>query len=78
MPAASAVGAVEYFEALSARDQEIQQRLAKVLTALGPSFAEARQISALSQTRTDRPRGVLGALRDAVYEAYYTTRRSGR
>jgi hypothetical protein len=74
MPAASAVGAVEYLEALSARDQEIQQRLAKSLAALGPSFAENAenaQVSALEKLeQTDPP--AFGALRDVIYEAYYT------
>jgi hypothetical protein len=74
MPAASAAGAVEYLEALSARDQEFQQRLAKALTALGPSFAESaenEQVGALEKLeQTDPP--AFGALRDVVYEAYYT------
>jgi gluconate 2-dehydrogenase subunit 3-like protein len=74
MPAASAVGAVEYLEALAARDQDIQQRLTKALTALGPSFAERsepEQISALARLEQTDP-AVFSVLRDIVYEAYYT------
>ena len=74
MPAASAVGGVEYLEALSARDQDTQQRLGKALTALGPSFGESsetEQISALERLeQTDA--AAFSALRDTVYEAYYT------
>ena len=74
MPAASAFGAVEYLEALAARDQDIQQRLTKALTALGPSFAESSgsdQISALARLEQTDP-AVFSVLRDTVYEAYYT------
>jgi hypothetical protein len=74
MPAASAVGAVEYLEALSARDQETQQRLSKALAALGPSFAESsetEQVTALERLeQTDAT--AFSTLRDTVYEAYYT------
>jgi Gluconate 2-dehydrogenase subunit 3 len=74
MPAASAFGAVAYLEALAARDQDIQQRLTKALTALGPSFAESSepdQISALARLEQTDP-AVFSVLRDTVYEAYYT------
>ena len=74
MPAASAVGAVEYLEALSARDRDIQQRLAKAIAALGPAFddrPENEQISGLEKLeKADAPS--FAALRDVVYEAYYT------
>jgi Gluconate 2-dehydrogenase subunit 3 len=75
MPAASAVGGVEYLEALSARDQDIQQRLAQALTTLGPSFGESsenEQISALERLEQTDP-AAFSALRDTVYEAYYTS-----
>jgi len=74
MPAASSVGAVEYLEALSARDQEIQQRLSKAIAALGPTFAdgaENEQVSALENLEKADPPS-FAALRDVVYEAYYT------
>ena len=74
MPAASSVGAVEYLEALSARDQDIRQRLSKVNAALGPSFAdgsENEQVSALENLEKADPPS-FAALRDVVYEAYYT------
>lgn len=74
MPAASAVGAVEYLEALAARDRDIQQRLSKAIAALGPAFddrPENEQISALEKLeKADAPS--FAALRDVVYEAYYT------
>ena len=74
MPAASAVGAVEYLEALSARDRDIQERLSKVIAALGPAFADSsenEQVSALEQLEKADPPS-FAALRDVVYEAYYT------
>ena len=74
MPAASSAGAIEYLEGLSARDQDMGQRLATALTALGPSFAEsseAEQIGALEKLEKADPAS-FAALRDGVYEAYYT------
>jgi hypothetical protein len=74
MPAASSVGAVEYLEALSARDREIQQRLSNAIAALGPTFAdgaENEQIGALENLEKADPPS-FAALRDVVYEAYYT------
>ena len=74
MPAASSVGAVEYLQALSARDQDMGQRLATALTALGSSFAESsetEQIGALGKLEKADPPS-FAALRDGVYEAYYT------
>lgn len=74
MPPASSVGAVEYLEALSARDQDAGQRLGTALTALGSSFAdssETEQISALEKLETADP-PAFAALRDGAYEAYYT------
>ena len=77
MPAASSVGAVEYLEALSAGDQDIQQRLSKVIAALGPTFADSsgnEQVSALETLEKADPPS-FAALRDVVYEAYYTNPR---
>jgi gluconate 2-dehydrogenase subunit 3-like protein len=74
MPAASAVGAVEYVEALAARDQEIQQRLATVVAALGSSFADSsvdEQVRALETLEKSDPPS-FATLRDVTYEAYYT------
>ena len=77
MPAASSAGAVEYLEALSSRDRDIEQRLARALTALGPSFVESsetEQIGALAKLEKADPPS-FAALRDGVYEAYYTNPR---
>jgi hypothetical protein len=77
MPAASSVGAVEYLEALSARDEDVGRRLATALTALGPSFAgspETEQIGALEKLEK-ADAASFAALRDGVYEAYYTNPR---
>ena len=74
MPAASSVGVAEYLEALSARDQNIGQRLVTALTTLGPSFVESSetgQIGALEKLEKADPSS-FAALRDGVYEAYYT------
>lgn len=74
MPAASTLGAVEYLEALAARDQDRGQRLAKAVTALGRSFAESsdtEQIGTLETLEKADPPS-FAALRDGVYEAYYT------
>lgn len=75
MPAASVVGAVEYLESLAARDQEVQERLAKSLAALKGTFADGSadaQVRALEELeRADPPS--FAALRDLVYEAYYTS-----
>ena len=74
MPAASSVGAVQYLEALSAREKDIHQRLAKVIAALGPTFADSsvnEQLTALETLEKADPPS-FAALRDVVYEAYYT------
>jgi hypothetical protein len=77
MPAASSVGTVEYLAALSARDPDIQQRLSKAIAALGPTFAERSendQIRALEELEKADPPS-FAALRDVVYEAYYTNQK---
>ena len=74
MPAASSVGAVEYLEALSARDQEFSsgsRKHSRRWARRSAESAENEQISALEKLeKTDPP--AFGALRDVVYEAYYT------
>ena len=77
MPAASSVGAVEYLEGLSTRDQDFQQRLATAIAALGPTFgesSESEQIRALEKLEKADPRS-FAALRDVVFEVYYTNPR---
>ncbi len=61
-------------EGLSTRDQDFQQRLATALAALGPAFSESsdnEQIRALEKLEKADPLS-FAALRDVVYEAYYT------
>ncbi len=74
MPPASAVGVAGYLERLSAREPELAQQFSRALAALGAGFAgfaEPEQVEALrTLERTDPP--AFAALRDAVYEAYYT------
>jgi hypothetical protein len=74
MPSASAAGAVGYIERLAVREPEVAKQFSRALTSLGAGFAglsEAQQIEALrALERTDPP--AFAALRDAVYEAYYT------
>ena len=80
MPAASAAGAVGYIERLAAREPELAQQFSRALAALGAGFSgfsEPQQVEALrTLERTDPP--AFAALRDAVYEAYYTNPPSGR
>jgi hypothetical protein len=74
MPAASAIGAVEYAASVARRDRDIRERLEKAVSALGAGFAdrpEAAQIAALEQLEQIEP-AAFAALRDIVYEAYYT------
>ena len=74
MPPASAVGVAGYLERLSASEPELARQFSRALAALGadfPGFAEPQQVEALrTLERTDPP--AFAALRDAVYEAYYT------
>ena len=63
-----------YIERLSAREPELAQQFGRALAALGAGFAgfaEPEQVEALrTLERTDPP--AFAALRDTVYEAYYT------
>ena len=74
MPAASAVGAVEYLERLAAREPELAQQFSRALAALGAGFsslAGPQQVEAMRTVeRTEA--AAFAALRDGVYEAYYT------
>jgi hypothetical protein len=74
MPAASKVGAAEYIEALAAGDAEFHATVTAALTALGASFARgtpAERTTALARLEAMNA-AAFAALRDAVYEAYYT------
>ena len=74
MPPASAAGAAGYIERLAAREPELTLQFSRALAALGAGFSgfsEPQQVEALrTLERTDLP--AFAALRDAVYEAYYT------
>ena len=74
MPPASAAGAVGYLERLAAREGDLAQQFSRALAALGAGFSGlsgTQQLEGMrSLERTDPP--AFTALRDAVYEAYYT------
>ena len=84
MPSASAAGGVAYLEGLASRDPAFRALLLDGLRALdarakeaGPrGFAEsgaAQQAHILGEAeKADAPAGFVAALRDAVYEAYYS------
>lgn len=66
MPSASAVGGVAYLEGMAARDAAFRTLLLDGLRAL-----DARSMAQLE--KADAPAGFVPALRDAVYEAYYSS-----
>jgi hypothetical protein len=74
MPSASAAGAVGYLERLGAREADLAQQFGRALAALGAGFSGlsgTEQVEAMrALERSDLP--AFAALRDAVYEAYYT------
>jgi hypothetical protein len=84
MPAASAVGAVSYIEKIAAADPKLNDLLARGLREIDARTAAARharfevitveqQIDILLHVeKADAPAGFFPALRDLVYEAYYT------
>lgn len=65
MPAASAVGGVAYLEGMASRDAAFRTLLLDGLRAL-----DTRSMAQLE--KSDTPAGFVAALRDAVYEAYYS------
>jgi gluconate 2-dehydrogenase subunit 3-like protein len=84
MPAATAVGGLDYVERMAAADGKLRELLIAGLRALdshlrttsGLAFVDSRpaqQTAAITHAeKTDSPPGFFGALRDAVFEAYYT------
>jgi len=84
MPAASAVGGIGYVERLAGQDSKLRELLIEGLRGLdgrarevaGARFAEAsvdRQTAVLiAIEQAASPVGFVAALRDAVYESYYT------
>jgi hypothetical protein len=84
MPAASAVGGVSYLEGMAARDAAFRALLVDGLRALDTrarevgrrAFAEStgpQQAECMAHVeKADAPAGFVAALRDAVYEAYYS------
>ena len=84
MPAASAVGGVDYIDRVTAADARMRALVSgglravdtHCLTATGVEFAASRpdqQLEVLSHfERADTPAGFFAALRDITYEAYYT------
>ena len=84
MPAASTVGGVAYIEGMAARDAAFRTLLLDGLRALDTRSREVRrrgfaETTAAQQAEcmahletTNAPAGFVAALRDAVYEAYYS------
>jgi hypothetical protein len=82
MPAASAVGGIEYLERVSRQDASIKADLEQALDALArwsesrfheafASISPAQRIETLTTLETQSPM-VFAKLRDLVYESYYT------
>lgn len=82
MPAASAVGGIEYLERASRQDTSIKADLEQALDALArlsesrfhaafASISSAQRIETLTRLEAQSPL-VFAKLRDLVYEAYYT------
>jgi hypothetical protein len=84
MPAATAVGGLDYVERMAAADGKLRELLVGGMRALdahsrttfGVAFIAARsaqQTAAIADAeKTDSPPGFFRTLRDAVFEAYYT------
>lgn len=84
MPAATAVGGLDYVERVAASDGKLRELLIDGLRALdahsrktsGVAFVDSRpaeQTAAIAHAeKTDSPPGLFAALRDVVFEAYYT------
>ena len=74
MPAASGAGCEKYAHGVLAGDEQLRGRVLGALAALGPGFASRRsvaQTAALAQLE-QADGAAFAALRDVVYEAYYT------
>jgi hypothetical protein len=82
MPAASAVGGVDYLDRLVSQDSDIRAELVRSLTAvqqlcrqqLGKDFIAISQedrLETLRKLEKQQPE-ILASLRDYVYESYYT------
>jgi len=81
MPAASAVGGVDYLDRLGSQDSDIRADLERSLTALqlcskqlGKDFtaiSQEDQLEALKRLEKQQP-DTFASLRDYVYESYYT------
>jgi hypothetical protein len=82
MPAASAVGGVDYLDRLVSQDSDIRAELERSLTAvqqlcrqqLGKDFIAISQedrLETLRKLEKQQPE-ILASLRDYVYESYYT------
>lgn len=84
MPAASAVGGVAYLGGMAARDAAFRVLLVDGLRALDARSRDASRRAFVDSTaaqqsecmahveKADAPAGFVAALRDAVYEAYYS------
>jgi hypothetical protein len=79
MPAAGEVGVLRYLEVLAGRDSDVSDRLRRAAKALErraapapfASLKEAGRVRVLEALETKEP-AVFEALRDLVYEGYYT------
>jgi len=82
MPAASAVGGLEYLERVSLKELPIRADLQQALDALArwsemkfhadfPSLSPAQRFETLTELEAGMPE-VFAKLRDLVYESYYT------
>jgi hypothetical protein len=82
MPAASAVGGLEYLERLCQQEMEISVDLQQVLDVLGhmsetkfhaafAGISSAQRVEILTELESQSPK-VFANMRDLVYESYYT------
>ncbi len=89
MPAASAVGSMDYLDRLMSQSPEVKKDLEKSLGAVEElsrkqfgqgfvSLSRADRVEALKKLETQPPQEFFVNLRDYVYEAYYTHPEVGR
>lgn len=79
MPAASAAGVMEYLELVATRDADVRRQLRRAASALErrarpspfDSLQNERRVGVLAELEAKEPT-VFEALRDFVYEGYYT------